>query len=213
MKKTKRLVFGVGVIDVNYPVHRTTLVEGKKIVVWVCPYYIKWKEMLRRCFSENYQEKYPSYAGCCIHIPWLYLSNFIKWVDEQPNKNWENCHLDKDVLAKDSSGKLYSPDTSVFVLPIVNNFMVNRGNDRGNCLLGVHLGRKGNWSAYISTCSDPFQLNPIHIGCFKTELEAHKAWQAKKHEYACQLAELQEDPRVAQALRERYAPDKDWMAV
>ena len=66
---------------------------------------------------------------------------------------------------------------------------------------------------YMSRCMNPFSKyegQGRHIGIFNTELEAHKAWQAKKHEYACQLAELQADPRAAQALRERFAPDKDW---
>jgi hypothetical protein len=208
MKEKNKSVFGVGIIDVEYPVHKTSSVGGKKVIIWACPYYLKWKEMLRRCFSEAYQEKYPSYKGCSIYTPWLYLSNFIKWVDEQPNKNWESCELDKDILVRDN--KLYSPDTSVFVSPIVNNFLINRGNARGDFLLGVSFKRKGSWEAYASSCSDPLRVNPVHIGCFKTELEAHKAWQQRKHEYACQLAELQEDSRVAEALRQRYVPDKDW---
>jgi len=41
-------------------------------------------------------------------------------------------------------------------------------------------------------------------------LDAHLAWKQQKHEYACLLADLQEDSRVADALRQRYAPDKDW---
>jgi hypothetical protein len=45
---------------------------------------------------------------------------------------------------------------------------------------------------------------------FPTELEAHKAWQARKHELACMLADLQTDDRIASRLREMYAPDKNW---
>ena len=67
---------------------------------------------------------------------------------------------------------------------------------------------------YEAHCCNPFLpknvSRSLYLGRFKTELEAHKAWQAKKHEYALQLAELQDDPRVAEVLRERYAPDKDW---
>jgi hypothetical protein len=54
------------------------------------------------------------------------------------------------------------------------------------------------------------KIKSRHIGYFKTELEAHKAWQARKHEYALQLADLQSDERVAEVLRTKYAPDKDW---
>ena len=64
--------------------------------------------------------------------------------------------------------------------------------------------------SYRAYCNNPFKDKKLHLGSFITELEAHKAWQAKKHEYALQLADLQEDPRVADALRQRYAPYKDW---
>jgi hypothetical protein len=66
---------------------------------------------------------------------------------------------------------------------------------------------------FKGSCGNPFTGEGTYLGYFTDELACHKAWQAKKHEYACQLAELQEDPRVAQALRERYAPDKDWTKI
>ena len=36
--------------------------------------------------------------------------------------------------------------------------------------------------------------------------EAHEAWRKRKHELACQWAEIVEDPRLKQALRNRYKP-------
>jgi len=207
-KSNYKLVYGVGINDVNYFVCKTSSVGGVNKIIWTCPYYEKWRGMLRRCYSEKHQAKAPTYVGCTVDPDWLYLSNFVKWVDEQPNRDWQNCHLDKDLLVKDN--KHYSPSTAVFVSPIVNTFVIDRGNFRGGCMLGVDLLRDGGWLSYRASCSDPFKVNKQHVGCFKTEMEAHLAWQAKKHEYACQLADLQSDEIVAEVLRTKYAPDKDW---
>ena len=207
MSGKNRLVFGVGVNDVDYSVCKTSPVGGVKSVVWTCPYYVKWKEMLRRCYSKNFQEKSPNYIGCSVDPQWLYLSNFVRWVDSQPSKDWQNYHLDKDLLMM--GNKCYSPTTVVFVSPIVNLFVIDRSNFRGCCMLGVDLLRKGGMP-YRASCRDPFKVNTQHIGYFNTEIEAHKAWQTRKHEYALQLADLQSDERVAEVLRTKYAPDKDW---
>ncbi len=197
MKDTLKFVFGNGINDADYKVR----VNGK-----LCPYYKKWLNMLCRCYDDTYAERNTSYTDCIVCPEWLTFSNFSGWVDGQPNKDWQSSCLDKDLFLK--SSKIYSPETCVFVDNKVNSFIVTRKGMRGEYLIGVDYHTLGN--KFNSRCNDPFKVNKPYLGLFKTELEAHKAWQAKKHEYACQLAELQEDPRVAEALRQRYAPDKDW---
>jgi hypothetical protein len=205
----KKLVYGFGINDVQYQVSKTILVGGIKKKIVFCQYYEKWKGILRRCYSEIFLIKQPTYRGCEVSEDWRHLSKFIKWVDSQPNKNWINCEPDKDLLI--DGNKIYSPDTTVFIDKYLNNFLTARQNDRGEHLIGAlwkPLNRK-----FEARCSNPFSDKPDgerYLGLFKTELEAHKAWQQAKHKYACQLADLQEDSRVAEALRQRYAPDKDW---
>lgn len=208
-----KLVCGWGVNDVDYPVTRKEVVNGKRKQVWICPYYLKWQNIINRGFDLKYQEKNPSYKGCTVTEEWKRISDFIKWVDSQPNKDWENCVPDKDFLS--GGNKHYSPDTVVFVSEKVNLFITDSGKSRGDCMIGVsYYPKKNKKNPYQSSCSNPFARGGgRHIGYYPTELEAHKAWQAKKHEYACQLADLQDDERVAKALRERYAPDKDWTNV
>lgn len=203
--KKNKLVCSWGVNDADYAITKNEVVNGKKKIVWVCPYYKRWKGMLERCFSLKYQEMQPTYKGCTVCEEWRYLSNFIKWVDSQPNRDWESCNLDKDFLIE--GNKEYSPNTCVFIPSNLNSFIVDKGNDRGDYMIGVSYEHKKN--PYRARCSSPF-VGTRCVGHYPTELEAHKAWQAKKHEYALQLADLQEDERVAKALRERYAPDKDW---
>jgi hypothetical protein len=203
----------VGINDVDYQTQRYEFVDGKQKNVWKCPYYRKWSAILERCYSEKYHKDKPTYVGCKIHESWLKLSNFIKWVDEQPNRDWQNCEPDKDILS--SGDGCYGPDTVAFVSKKVNNFIKTNSKTRGSLMIGVSKPKRS--SQYKALCANPFGKTSTqirgYIGFYRTELEAHKAWQAKKHEYACQLADHEGDPRVAEALRQRYAPDKDWTNV
>ncbi len=215
MKKNNKLcktVCGWGIKDVEYKVTRSIELpkvcgKQRRLITWVCPYYKDWRNMIERCYSISYHNNQPTYKGCTICEEWRYLSNFIKWVDSQPNRDWENCVPDKDILVVNN--KHYSPSTVIYVSQSLNNFLMCKNASRGECLLGVTF-RSDKRNKYQAFCSNPSTKKGKHIGYFTTEIEAHKAWQAKKHEYACQLADLQDDPRVAKALRERYAPDKDW---
>lgn len=194
--------FGWGINDVNYSVTRYAIVDGKYKQVWMCQYYADWKEILKRCFNEKLHQKHPTYKNCTIYEGWKYLSNFIKWVDSQPNRDWQNCSPDKDLLIV--GNKQYSPDTVVYIPAALNRFILDRGNDRGELMIGVCPNHHKD-KPYQAQCSNPFNKRKGgYIGVFITELEAHLAWKAKKHEYACKLAESQEDPRVAEALRSRY---------
>jgi hypothetical protein len=197
----RKLVWGVGINDVEYSVNQIHTTG------FVCPYYLVWQKILERCYSEKYLKVKPTYVGCEIHPSWIYLSNFIKWVDSQPNKDWQNYQPDKDLLIK--GNKIYAPDTVVFISRDLNMFMNTNKGQRGEYLLGVSYYPNATLK-FRAACSNPFTKKQVKLGFYKTEIEAHKAWQAKKHEYACQLADSQQDPRVAKALRERYAPNTDW---
>lgn len=206
-RKRSRLLCGWGVIDVDYLVCLYEGDIGAKKQVWRCPYYTDWCNMINRCYNKGFIERQPTYLGCTVCEEWKYLSNFIKWVDSQPNREWQNHALDKDILF--IGNKQYNPLTCSYITKGLNQFLTTRGNDRGGCLIGVQRQSSGT-KQFKSTCRNPFICDQEILGYFDTELEAHKAWQAKKHEHALRLADLQEDPRVAEALRQRYAPDTDW---
>jgi hypothetical protein len=198
----KKLICDFGINDAEYVVR-------SKPRNFFCPYYQRWVGMVSRCYNPKYKIKRPTYQGCSVCEEWRYFSNFRKWVDEQPNRDWQNCQLDKDLILPDN--KLYSPDTCVFIDVKLNSFILGKKVTQGKYLIGVNLDKERG--LFVAHCCNPFVENKtqdLFLGRFKTEMEAHKAWQAKKHDYACQLAELQEDSRVADALRQRYAPDKDW---
>lgn len=199
---SKKLVYGVGINDSCYATQTTEelpKVRGKRVskVTWRCPYYQKWAEMLRRCYSKTTNPKHKTYVDCVVCDEWLTFSNFKSWLEKQ---NWEGMCLDKDVIVV--GNKLYSPNTCALVTIQTNNFILDSAAQRGELPLGVYLDKRRN--VYVARCHDPFKKNKPYIGVFNTPEEAHLAWKAKKHEYACMLADLQYDPRVADALRKRY---------
>jgi hypothetical protein len=197
MGRKSRKVFGVGINDAGYSVCVYDYVDGKRKKIWECPYYTRWKSMLERSYSKKYIENNPTYIGCSVCEDWLVFSNFKMWMEKQ---DWENKHLDKDLL--DVGNKVYDPYSCVFVPQIVNSFLTDRGNARGEFPLGVYF-YKGK---FIAHCRNPFTKKQEYIGRFGCPDQAHLAWKVRKHELACQLAESEyvTDERVAQALRTRY---------
>jgi len=199
---TQKLVCGVGINDADYVVQKwetISYVNGKQKqkLVWVCPYYQVWTDMLKRCYSAKYQERQPTYKGCSVSEEWLRFSNFRRWMVEQ---DFEGKKLDKDLLF--SGNKVYSKETCVFVTRMVNTFSTDCGASRGEWLLGVSLDKKV--SKFRASCSNPSTKKQENLGYFTCELEAHKAWLKRKLELAQLLAAEQTDERVAKALIERY---------
>ena len=69
-----KLVCGVGFNDKTRPV----FVDGKSVKE-----YKLWQDMLRRCFIEKYQTRYPTYKGCNVSDNFLNYSYFYDWCQGQ----------------------------------------------------------------------------------------------------------------------------------
>ena len=200
-KKLKPTVCGVGINDADYEVTRYECVtvngKQKQKLVWICPYYKAWKNMLMRCYFTKYQESKPTYKGCSVSEEWLTFSVFKCWMEAQ---DFEGMQLDKDLLFE--GNKVYSEGTCVFVSREVNIFTADRGAARGEWLIGVHWHKPSG--KFLARCSNPFTKKREHLGLFTCEQEAHQAWLRRKLELAHLLAVEQKDERVAKALVERY---------
>ena len=199
--KVKKLLYGVGINDADYVVQRKETVgyvDGKQKLIWICPFYKTWTNMIKRCYSIKTQNNQPTYIGCTVSDEWLTFSVFKKWMESQ---YWEGKQLDKDLLVE--GNKVYSPETCVFVTRMVNNFTTDRGNDRGEFLIGVIWYKP--IEKFISQCSNPFTKKKENLGYFTSEQEAHEAWTKRKLELAYELAAIQTDTRVAKALISRYS--------
>lgn len=200
--KTRKLVCGVGTNDADYAVVKWGTVEvngvQKQKQVWFCPYYRVWSNMLRRCYSAEYQERKPTYKGCSVSEEWLTFSLFKGWMEKQ---DWEGNQLDKDLLFQ--GNKTYSAETCVFVSQTVNKFINDGGNARGEWLVGMYWNKE--LEKFMSQCNNPFTGKQDYLGLFTSEQEAHQAWLKRKLELAHDLAAIQVDERVAKALISRYS--------
>ena len=93
--------------------------------------YIKWKNMIQRCYDPKVHEKYkPEYKDKIVCEEWLNYANFRIWFDEHyvPVKN-NQVDLDKDLLIQ--GNKVYSPETCVFLVHYQNLMFEGK---RGNCV-------------------------------------------------------------------------------
>lgn len=72
--------------------------------------YQVWHDMLRRCYSAEYQENQPTYIGCSVCDDWHNFQVFGEWFEDNYISGY---HLDKDSLVK--GNKVYSPDTCAFI--------------------------------------------------------------------------------------------------
>lgn len=165
------------------------------------PYYNAWAKMLERCYSAKKRVTCPTYVGCLVAEPWLNFCNFSQWMHTQ---DWEGKHLDKDLLFM--GNKIYSENTCVFIPERVNYFLTTNRARRGDLPIGVSRSR----GKFLTMCRNPITGKKQFLGRFDTPEEAHLAWKAAKHEFACQLAAMETDSRIIHALRTRYAPNSNW---
>ncbi len=80
--------------------------------------YKRWNSMIRRCYSEKYQDKFPTYRECTVCDEWHNFQNFAEWFVLNAPENTSNCHLDKDILL--NGNKVYSPSTCSFINKSIN---------------------------------------------------------------------------------------------
>ena len=201
MKQVTRLVYNVGINDANYRVQEWAIVDGgdgkrKQRLVWICPFYSRWRDMLKRCYSHKYQETRPTYIGCSVCDEWLTFSVFRAWMETQ---NWDGKELDKDILVP--GNRVYSPNVCVFIDRRVNSFVLENGASCRKLMVGASFNKTA--TRFKAFCNDGSGKQK-YLGSFPTELEAHFAWLSFKKEMALQLAAEQTDPRVAKALIDRY---------
>jgi hypothetical protein len=188
----KKRVFNNGINDANYSVNYT--VNGKKTT---CPYYSKWYEMIRRCYSVRYHLTQPSYITASVCEEWLIFSNFKAWMETQ---DWEGKQLDKDLLVE--GNREYSPSSCCFISQKLNCFIKDTYHDLEGRYRGVSFYKQLN--KYQAQCSDPFTGKRGCCGYFDDPYMAHLAWKARKQLHAKELAALETDERIIKALLERF---------
>ena len=133
-------VFGIGIIG-----NKKSRDENGEII----KSYSVWKNMLRRCYSGEYQKTNPTYKGCTVCSEWHNYSNFKEWYDDNYYEiDGEKMALDKDILVK--GNKTYSHNTCVFVPQDINTLFIKSNKIRGKLPIGVTFCKDVN--KYKSQC-------------------------------------------------------------
>jgi len=192
-----KMVHGVGVNDAGYKTHKCKTIEGVTRSYWRCPFYKVWAGMIERAYDKKCHKRNPTYSNVTVNKEWHKFSAFKKWMESQP---WEGNELDKDILVQ--GNREYSKDMCCFVPCALNSFLANSGASRGRYPIGV------TWDSFAgkfkASCRNPFTKKVEHLGRFDDPDKAHQAWKARKHEIACRYADMQNDKRIADALRKRF---------
>ena len=174
-----KLVYGKGFNDKTRPAN----VDGKNVKE-----YNLWLNMLKRCFNEKEQTRFPTYKGCSVSDNFLCYSFFYDWCHKQTGfgkvddkgRSW--C-LDKDLLL--IGNKTYSETACVFVPHEINLFFTDRGNARGEYPLGVSFHKASG--KFVAQCAVNSKLQR-HLGLFDTPEEAFAAYKPFKEALCKQLA-------------------------
>lgn len=195
-----KLLCGVGINDADYKIRireELPVVNGKRKqkIIWVCPFFQTWRNMIIRAYSKSVHKARKTYCGVTVCTEWLTFSKFKAWMEQQ---DWEGKQLDKDLLSE--VNKIYSPETCVFISRELNSFLSVKTTKTTDLPLGVHRYRNGRFVAqcYVGKDSNRF------LGYFDTPEEAHEAWKKQKISRVMQLIDEQTDNRVIAALISKF---------
>ena len=182
-------VYGVGILGTKYP----PSVNGR-----TTKEYDLWCSMLKRCYSDAYKKKYPTYEGCEVSDNFKSYEYFYEWCHKQVGFGNDGWHLDKDLLVK--GNKVYSESTCVFIPQEINLMLVKSDKRRGEHLIGVSWNN-ANKAFKAMVCKNKGKQE--YLGCFKTELEAFNAYKTAKESFVKEQAnkwKSQIDDRAYEAL-------------
>ena len=182
-------VYGIGVLGTKYP----STINGVKTKE-----YGLWQSMLKRCYSDVYKKKRPTYKGCKCSENFKSYEYFYEWCQSQVGFGNDGWQLDKDLLIK--SNKVYSENTCVFLPQEVNSLLIKREPSRGKHLIGVCWSKTNK--AFMAQVGKS-KGKQEHLGYYKTELEAFNAYKTAKETFVKEQAnkwKSQIDLRAYEAL-------------
>ena len=176
-------VYGVGVLGAKYP---------SKINGVLTKEYVLWMDMLRRCYSDTFKKKRPTYKDCEVSENFKSYEYFYEWCHSQigfdNDGNGNPFHLDKDLLIK--GNKVYNESTCVFIPAEINSLLTKRTASRGEYLIGVCWNKKA--SAFVARVNKN-KGKPEHLGYFAIEIEAFNAYKKAKESFIKEQAEKWKD--------------------
>lgn len=181
-RRKVKLVYGHGINDFDGHIS----VKGKHIYE-----YKIWKAMLRRCYSDGFKIKRPTYKNCVVDSELLSFNNFYNFIRgvygfSYIDRNGKNFHLDKDLLG---CGSLYSRDTICFIPLEINVFLTNKKAVDGDYPIGVLFHKASGKLISQITINGKRK----YLGLFDNSLDAFYAYKREKENQAKYLAEKYKD--------------------
>ena len=148
--------------------------------------YIRWHDMINRCYNAKFHEKQPQYKGCTVCEEWLNYSNFKVWYDQNKIQGMK-LDLDKDILFK--GNKEYSPATVAFVPHEINTLFINTKKSRGDLPVGVNFDTsKGKYRAQMA-----YMGRTKKLGTFNDVSSAFKKYKEYKEDFIKKMAKQYRD--------------------
>ena len=182
-------VCGVGILGAKYPITINSILTKE---------YTLWCSMLKRCYSNAYKKRQPTYEGCEVSNNFKSYEYFYEWCNKQIGFNNKDWQLDKDLLTK--GNKVYSENTCIFIPAEINLLLVKREALRGTHPIGVRWHKRDK--AFVAKVNKNKGKQEF-LGYFNTELEAFNAYKVAKEAFVKEQAEKwksQIDPRAYNAL-------------
>lgn len=194
----KSLIYGYGINDSEEPV--TYRENGKKFRIKI---YSVWNDMLRRCYSESFKDKFQTYKDCTCSQDWLTYSNFKSWMEQQ---DWEGKHLDKDLLG---NGKLYSPETCCFLTPKANTYLKYDSKRKApNLPTGVYLDKNGKEKIYYSQIKLPVSGKRFRSKNSEDINQTFDWWVKHKRMGMQELISEEKCPRIIKGMENMYNDER-----
>jgi hypothetical protein len=145
--------------------------------------------MIKRCYSEEYNKKFPAYKNVTCCKEWLYYPNFYEWLHTQKNfEKWFNngdWALDKDIIKK--GNKVYSPDNCCLIPQNINNLFTKNNAIRGDLPIGVRKNNK-KYQARLRITINNKKEEVFNKTCDTPE-EAFLAYKNAKEDYIKKVAQ------------------------
>ena len=168
-------VYDIGILGTKYP----SAVNGVKTKE-----YNLWMNMLRRCYSDAYKKRKPTYESCEVSDNFKSYEYFYEWCNNQFGFNNKDWQLDKDLLIK--GNKVYSESTCVFIPQEINSLLLKSDKKRGEYLIGVSWS---NTNKSFIAMVNKNKGKQEWLGSFNTELEAFNAYKQAKEAFIKEQAD------------------------
>ena len=148
--------------------------------------YVHWSSMLTRCYTEEYQLRFPTYIGCLVDEQWHNYQEFAEWCQWQVGFD-SGYVLDKDILVK--GNKVYSPETCAFIPAELNNLVVTQVKLGKGVPAGISF--QNGCQKYIVSCA--IDGKNKNLGRYKCPQQAFAVYKEFKENLVRERAEKYKD--------------------